>query len=61
MPEDDETVTADLVFSWEPMPGATTYEIQISPNGDWTNNRTHTATVKSARYARPAAFDNGSY
>lgn len=43
------------------MAGATTYELQINPNGDWTNNQTLTATVKSAHYSPITMLDNGSY
>ena len=28
----------DIVFSWNPVVGAKTYELQVSPNGDWANN-----------------------
>jgi hypothetical protein len=36
----DNTSTAvkDVVLSWKPVTYATKYQIQISPNGDWTNN-----------------------
>ena len=29
---------ADVVFRWDPVPGASTYQIQVSPNADWSNN-----------------------
>ena len=33
----------DITFSWSPVVGAKTYQIQISPNGDWDNNVIHDA------------------
>src|SRR3954471_6892210 len=40
-PADDPTgndAIKDLVLSWSPVTYATRYQVQISPNGDWTNN-----------------------
>lgn len=53
----------DVVFEWAPVPGASTYFIEISPNGDWANNVTHDETVRSTRYSPPPAdsLNNGSY
>jgi hypothetical protein len=59
-PDDGDTLT-DIVFEWDPVPGARTYTIQVSPNGDWANNVIHTATVKSTRYSPPTTLDNDSY
>src|SRR3954468_21505672 len=28
----------DVVLQWSPVTGADRYEVQVSPNGDWTNN-----------------------
>jgi hypothetical protein len=60
-PEDDATLDRDIVFSWTPMAGATTYDLQVSPNGDWTNNVIHKAVVKGTRYSPIETLDNGSY
>ena len=39
-PADDKTTPVkDVVLQWTKVPYATTYEVQISPNGDWTNNK----------------------
>src|SRR6185369_13169252 len=51
----------DITFSWSPVVGAKTYEIQISPNGDWDNNVIHDATIKSTKYTLSTNLDNGSY
>jgi hypothetical protein len=52
----------DLYFSWTAVPGAATYDLQVSPNGDWANNLTVNQTaVMGTRYAPPRALNNGSY
>ena len=52
----------DLVFSWTPVVGAKTYELQISPNGDWANNLVAgIPPIKGTRFSPPATLDNGSY
>ena len=28
----------DIVFSWQPVQGAASYQLQVSSNGDWANN-----------------------
>ena len=41
-PDDDpggDVLVKDLVLSWTSVSGATVYRVQMSPNGDWTNNR----------------------
>jgi hypothetical protein len=55
------TPLRDITFSWSPVVGAKTYEIQISPNGDWDNNVIHDATVESTKYTLSTNLDNGSY
>lgn len=53
---------SDVVFSWNPVPGAATYNLQVSPNGDFANfvviNQT---AIKGTRFAPPETLDNGSY
>jgi large repetitive protein len=52
----------DTVFSWDPVPGAASYDIQVSPNGDWQNNKVIDRTgVLSTRYAPDQTLDNSSY
>src|SRR5690349_5364819 len=52
------TPLRDITFSWSPVVGAKTYEIQISPNGDWDNNVIHDANVKSTKYTLSTNLDN---
>ena len=53
---------ADVVLAWDPVPGAATYHLQVSPNGDWANNLAFDATnVRSTRYSPPQTLDNGAY
>jgi hypothetical protein len=59
-PADGDTVV-DTHFSWEPVAGAKTYQIQISPNGDWTNNVTKDVTTFATAYSPSAPLLNGSY
>ena len=52
----------DTVFSWNPVLGAATYEIQVSPNEDWQNNVVIDATpVYGTRYAPDQTLPNSSY
>ena len=59
-PADGGTVV-DTHFSWNPVAGAKTYQIQISPNGDWTNNVTKDVTTFATAYSPSAPLLNGSY
>ncbi len=54
-------VVEEVVFEWTAVDGAADYLLQVSPNGDWSNNVVHTATVKSTRYSPRVTLDNGSY
>ncbi len=54
-------VVADPSLSWEPVAGADTYQVQINPNQDFTNNMTTDTIVKGAAYSPPVALPNGSY
>ena len=57
----DGSTTTDVYFDWDPVPGAKTYQLQVSPNADWANNKTIDVTVKSTRYAPPNTINNGNY
>ena len=60
-PANGSTVT-DVVFSWSAVSGAKNYELQVSPNGDWTNNKTIDATaLTSTSYTPGEPLPNGSY
>jgi hypothetical protein len=60
-PQADATGITDVYFDWDPVLGAKTYQLQVSPNQDWTNNVTIDVTVKSTRYAPPEPLNNGNY
>jgi hypothetical protein len=55
------TPVRDITFSWSPVLGAKNYELQISPNGDWTNNLLVDQTVLGTKYNLPVNINNGSY
>ncbi len=59
-PADSSTVV-DTHFAWDPVAGAKNYQIQISPNGDWTNNVTKDVTTFATAYSPSAPLLNGSY
>ncbi len=60
-PTDGSTVT-DVSFRWGAVSGAKYYQLQVSPNGDWTNNLTvDLPTLVSTSYTPPKPLDNGSY
>jgi hypothetical protein len=60
-PADGAMGVTEVVFSWDPVPGAATYQIQVSPNGDWQNNTIVDATVDSTRYSPYPTLLNQSY
>jgi putative cell wall-binding protein len=41
----------DVVLEWTPVVGASLYQVQVSPNQDWTNNVAIDVTVRGTRYA----------
>ncbi len=51
----------EVVLEWNPVPGAKTYQLQVSPNGDWANNITFDVTIKSTRYSPVETLLNGTY
>ena len=51
----------DVTFVWNPVPGARSYQLQVSPNGDWQNNKTLDVEVLSTRYSPPTTLNNASY
>ena len=51
----------DVALEWMPVPGAATYQVQVSPNGDWANNVSFDAVVKGTRYSPPTTLNNASY
>ena len=52
----------DLHVDWKPVAGATTYDVQISPDPNFTEAVTHTRTgIPSTRYSPPATLDNDQY
>jgi hypothetical protein len=59
-PTDGQSVT-DVTFRWDAVKGAKNYELQVSPNGQWTNNSTIDKTLVATTYAPAAPLDNGSY
>ena len=61
-PGDNAVGITDVYFDWDPVLGAKTYQLQVSPNADgWTNNKIIDVTVKSTRYAPPVPLNNGNY
>jgi hypothetical protein len=51
----------DIVFGWAPVAGGATYQIQISPNGDWANNVLIDQVVKGTRFSPSITLPNGTY
>ncbi len=47
----DGSTVVDTHFAWDPVAGAKTYQIQVSPNGDWTNNVTKDVTTLATAYS----------
>jgi hypothetical protein len=63
-PADNATVAVedgDLYFDWAAVPGAKTYQLQVSSNSDFSNNVKIDVVVKGTRYAPPVTLNNASY
>ncbi len=58
---DDGATIEEVVLQWDPVPGAKTYQLQVSPNGDWANNVTFDVSIKSTRYSPSETLLNGAY
>jgi hypothetical protein len=52
---------SDVTLTWTPAAGASKYEIQVSPNRDFTNNVTVDAVVDGAAYTPEPTLNNTSY
>src|SRR3954470_18222096 len=65
--DDPGSVTAlkDVVLSWDNnAPHATSYEIQLSPNGDWTNNTVtlpNNGITVNELYEMPLSLPHAAY
>ncbi len=57
----DASTVVDTHFAWSPVAAAKSYQIQISPNGDWTNNVTKDVTTFATAYSPAVPLLNGSY
>jgi len=52
----------DVVFDWDPVPGARDYDIRVSTDQNFSASSTvYMQTVKSTRYSPPTTYDNDQY
>lgn len=52
---------SDVVLSWSQVAGAKDYLLEVSANGDFTNNVIDSQTVKGTQYSPTATYANGGY
>ena len=57
----DSTTVRDIQLKWAPLTGAARYEVQVSANGDWTNNLLYDIVTDSTSWAPAKTLNNGSY
>lgn len=55
-----DTSVTDVVFDWDPVPGAVTYELQVDDD-DSFSAPIDTVVVKGTRYSRPQTYNNNQY
>ncbi len=60
-PLTDGSDVVDPVFAWDTVPGAASYQLQISPNGDWANNITKDVELKSTSWTPQLSLPSGGY
>ncbi|HEX3900792.1 MAG TPA: hypothetical protein VHW74_16690 [Mycobacteriales bacterium] len=54
----------DIVLKWQPVAGASQYEVQVSPNGEWTNNAVslpNNGIVVDPTFEMPVSLANATY
>ena len=52
---------SEVVLEWTPTAGAQTYQLQVSPNVDFTNNTIDVSNLEATRWSKSTAFENGAY
>ncbi len=57
----DKSHVRDVVLRWESLLGAASYEVQVSPNGDWTNNLYYDIITDSTTWSPAKTLDNASF
>jgi large repetitive protein len=55
------TEVEDVVFAWDPVPGAQKYEIWISRVSDFSDTPVEMRTVSGTRYSPKTTYQNGPY
>jgi hypothetical protein len=55
------TTVEDVVFAWDPVPGAQRYEIWVSKVSDFSDSPVEKKVVSGTRFSPTTTFDNGSY
>jgi hypothetical protein len=56
-----ETAIKDLVLDWKPVAGASSYEVQVSRNEDWTNNQVFDGATKATLFEMPIGLPHSTY
>ena len=61
-PANDPTAeVTDVVFRWQAVAGAKSYQIQVSPNPEFANNITDDRIVKGTQYSPATTYNNATY
>lgn len=61
-PEDGATVNVtEVLLDWVPVPGAATYELQISTDSNFLTKVVNATGIVGTRYSRPETLDNDQY
>jgi hypothetical protein len=58
---DNGATVEQVVLDWDPVAGAAKYQLQVSPNEDFSNNVIVDAIVWGTRYSPPSGLNNGAY
>ncbi|HWA66094.1 MAG TPA: DUF4962 domain-containing protein [Mycobacteriales bacterium] len=61
---DPSTQLKDVILKWQPVAGASQYQVQVSPNGEWTNNAVtlpNNGDVVDPTFEMPVSLPNATY
>ncbi|HUR52226.1 MAG TPA: Ig-like domain-containing protein, partial [Mycobacteriales bacterium] len=57
----DGTVRKTVTLNWAPVPGATSYSVEVGRDASWSDTPVYSATAKVSQLVLPVSLPHGSY